>query len=228
LKTQIDLSNFAVPIQNLLEPGMAEGALNALDQFIVDKTGTKMGFLYQDLIESCMSDITKSYQRQKAKIKQKANPELASPSINNTPTAELIVQQRREKEKTRPAHSSIYDIAPPAARLTTGAETAQSPPIFKVKSSTLEVFSTLFSKTEARGSVTLTAFEAAMADLKFSVMPRTGSVYTFFPSPADMGVQRSLTVHRPHKSRLEGHVLLIFASRLKIVYGWGEKNFELV
>lgn len=37
LKTQIDLTDFAVPIDNLMEPGMAEGALNALDQFIIEK-----------------------------------------------------------------------------------------------------------------------------------------------------------------------------------------------
>jgi hypothetical protein len=36
---------------------MAEGALNALDQFIIDKIGTKMGFLYQDLIEDYILDI---------------------------------------------------------------------------------------------------------------------------------------------------------------------------
>ncbi len=66
-----------------------------------------------------------------------------------------------------------------------------------------------------------------MADLKFSVIPKFGSVFTFLP-PEDMQVQKSLTVHRPHKSRIEGHVLLIFASRLKKVYGWGEKSFEVV
>jgi hypothetical protein len=67
LKTQIDLAGFAVPIDNLLEPGMAEGALNALDQFIVDKTGTKMGFLYQDLIKDCVLGIEDYYQQQQAK-----------------------------------------------------------------------------------------------------------------------------------------------------------------
>jgi hypothetical protein len=57
LRAQIDLRDFAVPISNLLESGMAEGALRALDEFIIAKAGTKMGFLYQDLVEGCLSDL---------------------------------------------------------------------------------------------------------------------------------------------------------------------------
>ncbi len=45
LKTQVDLTDFAVPIDNLKEPGMTQGALNTLDHFIVSKTGAKMGSL---------------------------------------------------------------------------------------------------------------------------------------------------------------------------------------
>jgi hypothetical protein len=57
-----------------------------------------------------------------------------------------------------------------------------------------------------------------MADLKFSVLPKYGSVFTFF-APEDMKVQKSLMVHRPHKSIIEGHKLFVFASRLDRVYG---------
>jgi len=46
-----------------MEPGMAERALNALDQFVIDNTGVKMGFLYQNLIEECLSDIQEYYQQ---------------------------------------------------------------------------------------------------------------------------------------------------------------------
>jgi hypothetical protein len=228
LKTQIDLADFAAPIDNLMEPGMAEGALNALDQFVIDKTGTKMGFLYQDLIEDCVSDIQEHYQQQKAKIRQNAKTELAPPPMApmiETPSLAVRVQQRRQKDKTRLAHTSIYDITPTTVTLAE-PETLEISPIFKAKQDTVEVFSTLFSKSESRGSIGWAAFEAAMADLKFSVMPKFGSVFTFFP-PQDFRVQKSLTVHRPHKSRIEGHMLLIFASRLKRVYGWGEQSFEV-
>lgn len=57
IKDEVDLRDFAVPIDNLLEPGMAEGALTALEKFVVDMTGTKMGFLYQGLIDECLSNL---------------------------------------------------------------------------------------------------------------------------------------------------------------------------
>lgn len=224
LKTQVDLANFAVPIDNLLEPGMAEGALAALDQFIMEKTGAKLGFLYLDLIEECVSMIQDYCQQQKAQIGPKAKTELSPPPFNETLSQEVRVQQRRQKAKTRPAHSSIFDATPTTSP--TQPEIGETQPIFRVKQATAEVFSTLFSRSESRGSISWAAFEAAMANLKFSVVPKFGSVFTFFP-PEDMGVQKSLTVHRPHKSQIEGHVLLIFASRLSRVYGWGEQSFEV-
>lgn len=39
LKDQLDLLDFALPIDNLLEPGMSEGALKKLDQFVINKVG---------------------------------------------------------------------------------------------------------------------------------------------------------------------------------------------
>jgi hypothetical protein len=225
LKTQIDLADFSVPIDNLMEPGMAEGALNALDQFIVDKTGTKMGFLYQDVIDDSVVGIQEYYQQQKERIEQNAKVEIILPPIIDVPSSEVRVQQRRQKDKTRPAHSSIYDITPITAT-PTQPETIETSPIFKVKQATVDIFSVLFSKSGSRGSITWAAFEAAMADLKFSVIPKFGSVFTFLPPP-DMVVQKSLTLHRPHQSRIEGYKLLIFASRLKQVYGWEGHFFEV-
>ncbi|KFY67662.1 hypothetical protein V496_01486 [Pseudogymnoascus sp. VKM F-4515 (FW-2607)] len=227
LKAQIDLGNFAVPINNLLEPGMAEGALSALDQFVIDKTGTKLGILYQDLIEDCVSDIQDCYQKKKARVVQNAKAKASPPmlAVVDVPSREVRIQQRRLKEKTRPEYPSIYEItpAPASAQL----ETAEIKQIFKVKQDTIKVFSALFSKSGSRGSISWTSFEAAMADLKFSVLPKFGSVFTFFP-PEDMGVKKSITFHRPHKSQIEGYVLLRFASKLKRVYGWAEQSFETV
>lgn len=70
LKAEIDLTNFVAPIDNLLEPGMADKALNALDQFIIYKAGSKLGFLYQDLIEDCFSDLVKQYEQIKQKNRE--------------------------------------------------------------------------------------------------------------------------------------------------------------
>ncbi|KAF4628592.1 hypothetical protein G7Y89_g9563 [Cudoniella acicularis] len=222
LKQEVDLTNFAIPIDNLKEPGMADGALNTLDQFIVDKTGAKMGSLYQDFIESCITNLQERFQQQKAKSEKHAATPL--PAIIKTPSLEVRVQQRRQKEKTRPAHLCIYDIAP-TAKVLPRPETMEKALVFKAKQDIFDTFSTLFSKSDSRGSISWVAFEAAMADLKFSVMPKFGSVFIFFP-PKDMGVDSS-TVHRPHMSRIEGHLLLSFASRLKRAYGWGENSFEV-
>ncbi|KAI3322828.1 hypothetical protein HD806DRAFT_536005 [Xylariaceae sp. AK1471] len=40
---QVDLTDFAVPIDNLLEPEIAEGALRALDQIVIENMGTQLG-----------------------------------------------------------------------------------------------------------------------------------------------------------------------------------------
>ncbi|RYP46775.1 hypothetical protein DL768_007064 [Monosporascus sp. mg162] len=224
LKSQIDLGDFAIPIDNLLEPGMTEGALKTLDQFIVEKTGTRMGFLYQDLIEDCISRLQEQL---RVKSEQETKAEYVPLPAEAPQPQEIRIQQRKQKEKTRPAHSSIYEITP--SEQTPALEDiviTQPPQPFKVKNSTAAVFSVLFSRSESRGSVTWAGFEAAMADLGFSVIPKFGSVYTFSP-PEDMPVQKSVTFHRPHKSRIEGYRLLEFASRLKKVYGWAERTFQV-
>jgi hypothetical protein len=224
LKTQVDLAEFAVPIDNLLEPGMAEGALSTLDQFIVEKTGSKMGFLYQDLIDDCVSHLQDQI---KSKTEQQTKADYVPLSSTSPQSPEVRLQQRRQKEKTRPTHSSIYQItSQPETTAEEDSEAPQPPQTFKVNSTTAEVFSTLFSTSESRGSVSWAAFEAAMADLGFSVVPKFGSVYTFCP-PGSMHVQKSLTIHRPHKSHIEGYLLLLFARRLKRVYGWKEGTFVL-
>lgn len=223
LKTEVDLTEFAVPIDNLLEPGMAEGALTRLDRFIVDRTGTEIGFLYQDLNEDCLSGIKSRIQQQKTEIAQNVEAEPV-PALPEPPTLAVQVAQRKEKNKTRPAHSSVYGIAP-TMEAPAKPEIAGKP--FKVKSSTFEVFSKLFSGAKSRGSISWAAFKAAMADLGFSILQASGSAVRFSPPP-DAEIQRPLTLHQPHKSEIERHKLLCYASRLKREYGWNERSFEKV
>jgi hypothetical protein len=198
MKTEVDLSAFVIPIDNLLEPTMACGALTALEQFIVEKKGTKMGILYQDLIDSSIAEVLERYEHKKIEIEKQTK-------LQTSPLIEIWFPTRKSPEP----------------------EIVELPKVFKVKQATFEVFSTLSSKSESHGSITWAAFEAAMADLNFPVVPKTGSVFTFFP-PDDMGFERSFTLYRPHKSRIEGHVLLIFASRLRRVYGWESRSFEVM
>lgn len=49
-----------IPMENLEEPGIAEGALKTPDQFLIETTDAELGFLYQDLNESCLSQITEA------------------------------------------------------------------------------------------------------------------------------------------------------------------------
>ncbi|OJJ66190.1 hypothetical protein ASPBRDRAFT_59870 [Aspergillus brasiliensis CBS 101740] len=224
LKKEIDLSEYAIPIDNLREPGMAQGALAALDQLIIDKTSADIGFLYQDLNESCLSEIQSQYQQQKDREAQttRVAPGLEIPE---SPSAEIQIAERRQKVKTRPAHSSVYSIAP-GTESWEKEDVAPEAPILKVKPSTFEVFSTLFSKSGSRGSVSWSDFEAAMVDLNFSVIPRFGSVYTFSP-PQELAAQKAITLHRPHNNRIEGYRLLILGRRLGRRYGWSDKTFEV-
>lgn len=138
------------------------------------------------------------------------------------------IQERREKEKTRPAHSSVYEATTAAqSSIATNAETSRPPEQFKVKQSTFKVFSTLFSPSNHSGSVHWIDFVAAMGDLGFSIIPKYGSVYTFLP-PQSIPNQRPLTLHRPHQSQIEGYKLLKFKRRLKMVYFWGADTFVLL
>ncbi|KAI0467412.1 hypothetical protein F4859DRAFT_518105 [Xylaria cf. heliscus] len=232
IKLELDLSSFVNPIGNLLEPGKAEAALKAFDAFMINKTGTKMGLLYPDLIDNCMKKLQKQLAVQaERQAVNKAVTEIKSEYIPFPPEApkapEDLVAERRKKEKTRPAHSSVHNTSSPDLEAVAATPDPLPPPEpLKVKSATAEVFSTLFDRTESRGSIPWASFEAALAELNFSVIPKFGSVYTFFP-PKSMAIQKPLTLHRPHKSRIEGQKLLVFAHRLNELYGWGKDTFQV-
>ncbi|MCJ1334504.1 hypothetical protein MMC10_011216 [Thelotrema lepadinum] len=229
---QIDLSAYASPIDNLLEPGVAQAAWQSLNQFVVNNSGVTLGSLYQDLVKSCIADVQKEYKEKQAPSKENIAPTaetssfVAFPGTTTESDSKFVIQQRRVKEKARPTHSSFSDIAP-QPEPTVPTTDLKPPQVFNVKRSTLSVFSTLFSKAEDRGSVNWSAFVAAMAELRFSVIPISGSIFTFVP-PQDGGItQRQITLHRPHGSQLEGYKMKFFARRLSRVYGWKMESFEL-
>ena len=225
LRTGVDLGDFAIPIDNLLQPGMATGALTKLDDYILQNTGTSINLLYQDLIDECASRIQKCHEEEKTEA-GKVQEGHIEPVVSET--QEILIQCRRQKEKTRPSNSSFYELRPQAVAITE-ASSDENPPrvpeIFKVKTSTFNIFSSLLSRSStARGSISWDAFAGAMTDLGFSVTPKVGSIYTFVP-PKTVAVQRKLTLHRPHQSNVEGARLLVFSRRLKRVYGWDESTF---
>ncbi|KAF7539231.1 hypothetical protein G7054_g2345 [Neopestalotiopsis clavispora] len=219
LKPQLDLRDYAAPIDNLLEPGMTEAALKALDRFLVEKTGTKLGFLYQDLIDECMLGLEaqlKAILEKQEKIqagKQVTDTQYVPFPVEAPQASEIRVQARKEREKTRPAHSSVFEIVSSVQpKATKESEVMQSGSTFKVKDTTFSTFETFLTSSQARGSVSWYNFESAMADLGFSVLPKFGSVYTFYPPP-DMNTQRPLTVHVLITPRLRdtncSHILVV-------------------
>ncbi|KAG7293536.1 hypothetical protein NEMBOFW57_003588 [Staphylotrichum longicolle] len=223
LKNQVDLLDYASQIDNLLEPGMAEGALRKLDQFVIDEVGTKMGFLYGDLVQDCLALLESQCRQAKTRMEQaKAREEqerrmdwIPIPVPPPQPRENALRSGDRKKRPAQPTPqpTTLPRLSPAATE--PAAEEAPPPQTFKVSPSTAGVFSALFDKTQSRGSVNWVDFEGAMAELGFSVLPKFGSVYTFLP-PKSMGTG-SVTLHRPHKSRIEGYSLLIFARRLKRV-----------
>ncbi|KIV83395.1 hypothetical protein PV11_05426 [Exophiala sideris] len=102
LKSKIDLRDLVVPIDNLLEPGVASKTLILLDHFIIENTGTKMGFLYQDLIEESLVEIERQYKVVKNRKEQKELVEITPTPPPVLEPREKRIEQRKQKEKTRP------------------------------------------------------------------------------------------------------------------------------
>ncbi|TGO47802.1 hypothetical protein BCON_0263g00130 [Botryotinia convoluta] len=229
LKHEVDLSKFAVPMDNLLEPGMTEAAIDALDQFTAERMGTRTGLLYQDLVDDCVSRVQIHYEKQKDRVAQigKKPPKIFEDPACETMGPDILIQQRRQQDKTRPTNVSPYNLTQVNTEFAQ-AGTVELPWVFKVNENTAQVFSAMFAKSEARGSVSWISFETAMVDLGFSVISKFGSVYTFSPAVKDVGRNKSITFHRPHKSEIEGWKLVMFASRLKRIYGWNEQSFKVM
>nr|ABY83629.1 ipa protein [Plenodomus lingam] len=202
IKAGLRLDAFVIPIDNLLEPGMASGALEVLHTYVEEKLGGKLTVLYQNLVDSALCEMHERYQDQKAKLAH-FRAAYVSPTIPQAPVTATHV--RKAKEKTRPVHSlgveskDQFDMSTSCKDQPTVAND-----MFRVKKSTLDVFCSLLSRSsEARSFVAWDGFVAAMADIGFSIMPKMGSIYAFRP-PERMGVQRGLTLHRPHQSNIEG------------------------
>lgn len=216
----------SILLSRLSEPKTAKEALNKLDEMVAEKAGTKMSILYQNLVQECISNIRKQHPEAEPEyVQENAAKWVPLPaSSQQSPRRQIEPQRRRQKTKTRPAHSSALETAPPE-ELPAPQQVAATPQILTVSSSTAAVFSTLFRKSQARGSVSWVAFEAAMADVGFAITPNCGSIYNFLP-PDNLAVQRPFTFHRPHDSHIEGHLLHVLARRLKRVYDWDEDTFR--
>ena len=206
-----------------MKPSVANNALRALDDYVVERSGARMGSLYDGMLDECLEDIEQKYASAKSRLQKDGKSVAPSPTGEKASTS-FRAQERREKAKTRPATASTHEITPLAPQ---GPDTHPAPSShFKVKASTASVFDTLFAQFEFRGSVSWAEFVAAMAELGFSVTPKDGSIFTF--DPPETMVAGSITLHRPHASDIEGWKLLWIARRLRKKYGWNAETFEVV
>ncbi|KAK4234628.1 hypothetical protein C8A03DRAFT_47089 [Achaetomium macrosporum] len=203
---------------------LPERGVNALSGLAVAVSSVQdllaEGALDDDEKRDCFADQGGQCRQKKQEAKLEWTP---SPMPRPQPP-EKRVEQRRQKAKTRPSHSSVYEVTGP--ELPAELLAAQPAQISKVSGATADVFSTLFNSAQSRGSVSWVAFKTAMAELGFSVIPKFGSVYAFHP-PDSLEAKKSFTVHRPHRSRTEGHLIHVFARRLKRTYGWKQETVEV-
>ncbi|KAL3474037.1 hypothetical protein BJX99DRAFT_260739 [Aspergillus californicus] len=220
IKEDVDLSRFVVSKGNLLQPGVAQRTLVALDEYVEKKTGVGMGVLY----EALGGDSIKLLRTEYTNTKSLTDEMQRKLSLSDPVAEEETIAQRQEKAKSRPAHSSVYSIVDETNEIE--PQPVPESPVYQVKKETLEVFTAIFSKSEHHGSVHWTAFQAAMTELKFSVFPRHGSVYSFIPPPGFIP-PRSFVVHRPHQAAIEGRMVSYIAHRLNKIYGWDLDSFQL-
>ncbi|KAI0475396.1 hypothetical protein GGR56DRAFT_511374 [Xylariaceae sp. FL0804] len=136
LRSRIDLGDFVIPIDNLLEPGMAVGALDALDRFIVEKTGTPLGLLYQGVIDQSILLLQEQIQ---AQVEKRPEAEHVPPTHEGHAHEVLYRCHRRPKEKTRRSHPAacedlVFALSSSASEdSTTEEEQEAAPPRHRVK-----------------------------------------------------------------------------------------------
>jgi hypothetical protein len=145
-KAEVDLSEFVVPTGNLLEPGVADAVWLPWVDLSSTRPGTELGFLYQGLNDDCLSKTENQCQQQKANV---ATITDSNSHIIDGPSGAKQVEERRQKHKTRPAHSSMHSMSP-AAAITATLEDNRISSIFKVKPETFSVFSVLFARSRSR------------------------------------------------------------------------------
>lgn len=113
LKPKADFGDYVIPMDNLLEPGATTGALAALDEFIIQETGAKLGSLFEDVVQDSLSGL--EILREEAKAKQeKADKQTTYVPLPTepSPSSSAKIADRRAKEKTRPV-GSVYTITAP-------------------------------------------------------------------------------------------------------------------
>lgn len=223
IKESLDLSELVVPPEHLRCPKVTESALAKVDEVIEDYTGTQLSKLYEEINDDCFLQLRR-VAGEKLAQEQRAKEIIASSPLHSTgdPVKSIQIEERSPKIKRRP----VQPQASLTGRKTVSKEPLISPTgepepieLFNVKAESYDVFRTLLSRAEPRGSLAWSAFIGAMADLGFSVHHKYGSVVSFEP-PRCLSYMKAFTFHRPHGSHIEGFRLLWLSRRVRRVYHW--------
>ncbi|KAI0509564.1 hypothetical protein F5B22DRAFT_657949 [Xylaria bambusicola] len=159
LKSEIDLSGLASSFTIPLQAEVASAALNEFNEFVIDKTGTTIGFLYCDMMLDCAGSVEKEVLSVQGDDAQTTDKEpngkgvLSQPEYSNDPKVRVQERRWREKTRDREAYKRNFMYECPPAELS-AAYTAENPPPlppkpFRVQPSTVEVFSMIFNSEEA-------------------------------------------------------------------------------
>lgn len=96
LRDKADFGDRLVPMGNILEPGVAGNALQALNDFVVEQVGAGLGSLYEDTLRACLDDVEEKCLHAKArfdKTEAKAKKFVPPPPAPDTGSTALNVAQ---------------------------------------------------------------------------------------------------------------------------------------
>lgn len=215
VKRKVDLRDMGVSMGNYSEPNIVDRIVRFIDNFFEENAGEDLGRTYRRLnregIEGLLGGL--------GKLPDYENP---GDSRDDTRLRTMTISQ---SSGSQPEPSNL----PPLSRLhitSTGpvdadVEAADSIPSHEEtgKSCVADSIRRLFRSPQEEVSEDWSLFEQAMVDVGFISEPKFGSIYTFMlPEPGAQAT--SVTVQRPQKSRIQGHLVPLFTWPLKKLYGW--------
>ncbi|KAF4819279.1 hypothetical protein CGCSCA5_v004617 [Colletotrichum siamense] len=200
--------------KNALDDGLIGSALERLDEIVAEKLGTRLGFLYEDLIQDSFAYLDKQYDHAKAN----GETDWTVLAVEPQEPSEKLVESRKERGKSRLSSRCQFDI------LSSERKSVPALPTIKVEhESMIETFKSLIGKSEPREAADWPAFNLAMKELGFRVIRTADGLNHAFES-SKFGC-KLLVVSPPYKGKFEGDSALVLGQRLNKAYGWTEDTF---
>ena len=232
LKDELDLSNLLVPEKKLLQPGMAAVVLQRVETHIINRTGTRISLLYEDLMCDCVEEVEERCARVNDLQGQQSSASegnVGSKTLGQ-PSREELIRERRERDIIREKNGNAAMLSPLAIipSPVPADDSLQEPSegeLVTVKHwSSCDTLQTLLSTDEPSGGLAWSDFVAAIEDLGFSLETVAGSLWKISP-PEGLAHEYPITLHRPHGPIIEESRRLFIAARLRHLFRWTERSF---